>query len=87
MLYSNETKPLENRCRRAAVRQRYRLVRNAARDPLSIGFGHYSLVCDTSRNPRFDPRRGQVNGRHELIVLENVPLTAVIEQLHLPMQS
>jgi hypothetical protein len=86
MLYSKDTKALENRCRRAAVRQGYRLVRNAYRDPLSIGFGSYSLVSVPPRARYADPRRGQFDERHEAVVLENVPLTDIIAKLRLPMQ-
>jgi hypothetical protein len=88
MIYSKETKALENRARRAAARQGYRLVRNAARDPLAIGFGAYSLVATPPRrlhSPELDPRRGQFEV-NEVAVLENVPLADVIAKLRLPMQ-
>ena len=77
MLYSKDTKALENLCRRAAVRQGYRLVRNPQRDPLAIGFGMYSLVSVPPRARYAGTRRGQFDERHEAVVLENVPLADV----------
>ena len=86
MLYSKDAKALENRCRRAAIRQGYRLVRNARRDALAVGFGSYSLVSVPPRARYADPRRGQLDDRYEAVVLENVPLADIIAKLRLPMQ-
>jgi len=86
MLSSKDTKALENRCRRAAVKQRYRVVRNARRDSLAVGFGNYSLVSVPPRARYADARRGQFDDRHEAVVLENFPLADIIAKLRLPMQ-
>jgi hypothetical protein len=48
---STEGKARENRLRRAAGRQGYRLAKNPRRDPRAVGFGSYQIT---------DPRTGAV---------------------------
>lgn len=40
----DDGKARENRARRAAQRQGYRLVKNPRRDPLGLGFGGYRIA-------------------------------------------
>jgi hypothetical protein len=53
-------KTRENRLRRMAQRQGYRLMKSRSRDPRAIGFGEYMIVdLETNLTATGDPRRGE----------------------------